>query len=284
MVSAVSLPADSGIGAVRLRVADLRRALAFYQGLLDLHVLDESGERAVLGAAPDGPPIVHLLARPGIRQRGEHTLGLYHIALLYPDRRDLGRTLLRLFEQRVPFQGFADHGVSEAAYLSDPDGNGLELAADRPRQQWKRDGGDVIMFTQVLNVTNLLRAVDGDPWIGPPAGLRVGHVHLHVSDLVAATRFYSDVLGFEVTNSRFHQAVFLAAGGYHHHIALNTWARGKRPPDNAVAGLAEFTVQVPDPAARQALTARLAASGASVEEDGGGFVTRDPEGNAIRVE
>jgi catechol 2,3-dioxygenase len=283
MDDAGRLPADTTVGPVHLRVADMDRSLAFYQGLLDLHVGRRDAQRASLSATAGGPDLIRLSAVPGIRHRPPQTPGLYHFALLYPDRRDLGRTLLRLFERGVPFDGFADHGVSEAAYLSDPDGNGVELAADRPRAQWRRDDGDIVMYTQVLNVTNLLRAVDGDPWIGPPAGTAIGHVHLHVLNVPAAAHFYSDVLGFDVTHRGYPGAVFLAAGGYHHHIAVNAWARGARPEEGMMAGLIEFQVTVPDAAAREALSARLAAAGAPIEEDGVGFVTQDPERNRIRV-
>jgi catechol 2,3-dioxygenase len=278
------LPADTSIGAVSLRVADLKRALGFYVELLDLEIVQQSENSAALAAKASEPVLVNLYEKPGIRRRPERTPGLYHYAILFPDRRDLGRTLLRLFERRVPFQGFADHGISEAAYLSDPDGNGIELAADKPRAQWQRHGDEVAMVSHVLNVTNLLRAVDGDPWIGQPAGTRIGHVHLHVTDLTAATAFYSDLFGFEVTNRGLPNAAFLAAGGYHHHIAVNTWAHGPRPADEEeMAGLIEFVVSVPDAAGREALSARLAAGAAPLEEDGAGFLTRDSDGNRIRV-
>ena len=283
-MSGDALPADTSMGAVSLRVADTRRALGFYIELLDLVIVQQTAHATSLAARSDEPTLLHLYEKPGIRHRPERTPGLYHYAILFPDRRDLGRTLLRLFERRVPFQGFADHGISEAAYLADPDGNGIELAADKPRAQWQRHGDEVTMVSQVLNVTNLLRSIDGDPWIGQPAGTRIGHVHLHVTDLAAATRFYSDTIGFEITNRSLPSAVFLAAGGYHHHMAVNTWARGPRPADEEeMAGLIEFVVNVPDAAAREALSARLAAADAPVVDDGAGFVTRDPDGNRIRV-
>lgn len=278
------LPADTTVGPVSLRVGDIEQALAFYGDTLGFRVVERSAATATLAATPDEPVLIHLEGRPGVRHRAEGTPGLYHFAVLFPDRRDLGRTLLRLFEMRVPFQGFADHGISEAAYLADPDGNGIELAADRPRVQWERQGEEIAMVTQVLNVTGLLRAIDGDPWIGQPAGTRIGHIHLHVADLAAARHFYSDVLGFDVTNSRLPGAVFLASGGYHHHIAVNTWTRQPRPADEeSVAGMIEFVLRVPDPAAREALSARLAAAGSPLEGNGASFVTCDPDRNRIRI-
>lgn len=283
MMDGGRLPADTTMGPVHLRVADLDRALEFYGELLDLHVAEQAGARATLVAATGGPDLIRLTAQPGVRHRPPQTPGLYHFALLFPDRRDLGRTLLRLFERGVPFDGFADHGVSEAAYLSDPDGNGVELAADRPRAQWRNAEGQIVMYTQVLNVTNLLRAVDGDPWIGLPAATAIGHVHLHVQDVPRAARFYSDVIGFDVMHRGYPGAVFLAAGGYHHHIGVNAWSRGARPEEGTMAGLIAFEVIVPDAAAREALSARLLATGAPVDESGAGFVTQDPEGNRILI-
>lgn len=277
------LPADTSMGAVHLRVADLDRSLGFYGDLLDLHVQARTPDTAVLGAVPDTPPLIRLTTVRGTQHRPPRTPGLYHFAFLYPDRRDLGRTLLRLFERSVPFDGFADHGVSEAAYLSDPDGNGVELAADRPRNHWRDAEGRIVMFTQVLNVNNLLRAVDGDPWIGPPAATAIGHVHLHVLDVPRAARFYSEVFGFEVMYRGYPGAVFLAAGGYHHHLAVNSWAQGERPAEGTMAGLIQFQVNVPDAAAREALGARLVAAGAPLDEDDEGLSTMDPEGNRIRV-
>lgn len=278
------LPGDSSMGLVHLRVADLDRSLGFYHGMLGLHVQARTPpDSATLTAVPDGPPVIRLTAVPGIRHRPRRTPGLYHFAILYPDRRDLGRTLFRLFEESVPFEGFADHGVSEAAYLSDPDGNGVELAADRPRTRWRDAEGRIVMYTQVLDVNSLLRAVDGDPWIGPPAGTTIGHVHLHVLDVRRAARFYSDVVGFDVMFRGYPGAVFLAAGGYHHHLAVNSWAHDERPEEGTMAGLIEFQVTVPDPAAREALAARLLAAGAPVDEEDDGLATRDPEGNRIRV-
>ncbi len=139
------------------------------------------------------------------------------------------------------------------------------------------------MYTHVLNVTNLLRTVDGDPWIGPPAGTAIGHIHLHVRSVPVMARFYAQVMGFDVMHQGYPGAVFLAAGGYHHHIGLNTWESRGGPGEGTMAGLIEFAITVPDAAARQALSARLAAAGASIEEDWTGFLTQDPEGNRIRV-
>jgi catechol 2,3-dioxygenase len=282
MTGAFRLPADTTTGPVRLRVADLDRSLGFYREMLGLRVAHERKGTVALAPGDDAPTLVTLVETPGIRRRAEGTPGLYHYALLYPDRLDLARTLFRMFEQRVPFQGFADHGVSEAAYLSDPDGNGIELAADRPREQWRRENGDLVMYTHALNVTDLLRRVDGDPWLGAPAGLRVGHVHLHVSDLDAAESFYNGVLGFDVTNRSYPGARFLAAGGYHHHIGINTWARGARPADDAVAGLIDFSLLTAAPVERAALLAHLERLTA-VEMSGDDPAVRDPDGNVIRI-
>jgi catechol 2,3-dioxygenase len=209
-------------------------------------------------------------------------VGLYHFALLFPSRRDLGRTLLHLFEHSWPFQGFSDHGVSEAAYLADPDGNGIELYADRPREDWPRQNGQIAMSTFALNVNSLIRTVEGEEWTGVANGTRVGHIHLHVSELVRSAEFYRDVLGFEVTNSSYPGALFLAAGGYHHHIALNTWLRQFSPAPHA-AGLLGYEVAVPDKTAKQQITERAAAHGVKVETSSEGLHVLDPDGNLLTI-
>lgn len=280
-MSAYRLPADATTGPVRLRIASLERSLGFYRDLLGLRVVDDNDGSVAL-AAGDAPAIITLVERPAVRHRAEGTPGLYHYALLYPDRLDLARALLRMFERRVPFQGFADHGVSEAAYLADPDGIGIELAADRPREQWRNENGELVMYTHALNVTDLLRRVDGDPWTGAPEALRIGHVHLHVADLDAAESFYDGVLGFDVTSRNYPGARFLAAGGYHHHLGINTWARGSRPPDDAVAGLIDFSVVTPASAERAALIAHLERL-TSIDLSGDDPAVRDPDGNVIRI-
>jgi catechol 2,3-dioxygenase len=293
------LPADTGIGRVRLRVADLERAIDFYGGLLGMRA-SVLGGRAVLGtssteepndsrslAAADATPrprqsLVVLEERPGTAHRPEGTLGLYHFAILLPDRAALGRMLGHLFEARYPFHGFADHGVSEAAYLVDPDGNGIELYADRPRTAWPRTGTRIEMYTKPLDVAGLIRAAGNLPWAGAPAMTCIGHVHLHVAELPRAEQFYAGVLGFDVVTREYPGALFLSAGGYHHHVAVNTWARSPTRP-RGTAGLLDFAIHIPDAGARTALRNRLASHATPFTGVPEGIRFEDPEGNGIVV-
>jgi catechol 2,3-dioxygenase len=277
---APALPAGTAIGRVRLRVRDIPRSLAFYRDLLGLRVYAEDDGTVALAAPGAAAPLVLLHQDSAARPRPDRVPGLYHYAILLPDRLDLGRTMLRLFERRWPFHGFADHGVSEAAYLADPDGNGIELAADRPRAQWPRKAGRLAMTTLALNVNDLLRRVDGESARELPPDTRIGHVHLHVADLPPAERFYHDVLGFDVTERNYPGALFLAAGGYHHHIAVNTWIAGPAPP-GPIAGLIDYAIELPDAEGLNSVLERLRAAGVEPEAVAEGFRVADAGGNGV---
>lgn len=269
------IPGDTSLGEVRLRVADLDRSLEFYAGLLDMRA-DRAGDEAVLSSAAGGRPILRLWAVPGTRPRPEGVIGLYHYAILYPDRAALAGAIRSLTHERWPFTGFADHGVSEAAYLQDPDGIGIELYADRPREIWQTDErGRIVMYTRMPDLDDLLAESDG-------AGgeERIGHIHLHVADLAASTRYHHDLIGFDITQDGLPGALFLSAGGYHHHIGLNTWARGRRT-DSDRAGMLAWTLRVPDPVAADALAQRLRPH---VVPDSGETSFADPDGNVMVVE
>ncbi|MCG0239782.1 MAG: VOC family protein [Firmicutes bacterium] len=288
------LPAATRIGRVRLRVGDLERSLRFYRDLLGFHPVDPGlppapvlPRRVVgLGTRPDAPPLVLLEEVPGARPPGPRTTGLYHYALLFPDRRSLARAVVRLAEAGWPFEGFSDHLVSEAVYLRDPDGNGLELYADRPRSAWRYRGQEVEMATRPLDLEGLLRELEPEPppEDGIPAGTVVGHVHLHVSDLGRAEAFYQGLLGLAVMNRTYPGALFLAAGGYHHHVAVNIWAgAGAPPPPPEAAGLVYFELVVPGEDAREALLRRLEGQGVAAELLPEGLLVRDPDGIGILI-
>src|SRR5215213_4842581 len=217
------LPATLRLGAAHLTVTDLDRSVGFYQDALGLRQHRREDGVAALGAG--GEELLVLHGEPGARPAGRHA-GLYHFALLYPSRGELARAVQRLALTRTPISGASDHGVSEAIYLPDPDGNGIELYADRPRDAWPPPSGPderVGMFTRALDVHDLLATIDGEePARQAGEGLRMGHMHLHVGDLAAARAFYADRLGFEVMTA-YPGALFLAAGGYHHHLGVNTW-------------------------------------------------------------
>jgi catechol 2,3-dioxygenase len=271
------LPATLRLGAVHLTVADLDRSVAFYQDALGLRQHRREDPVAALGAG--GEDLVVLHEEPGARLAGRHA-GLYHYALLFPSRVELARAVQRLAVTRMPIDGASDHGVSEAIYLSDPDGNGIELYADRPRDAWPPPsaGERVGMFTRALDLDDLLATIAGDePARHVGEGLRMGHVHLHVGDLDAARAFYAEVVGFEVMAS-LPSALFLAAGGYHHHLGANTWrGEGVGPAPAGTVGLREWTI-VLEPDALAALKARLSAAGR-----GDGDLVEDPWGIRMRL-
>lgn len=277
------LPASTRLGSVALTVADLERSLAFYQERLGFRVHRREGAEARLGAG--GDDILVLVERKGARPvRG--TTGLFHFAVLLPDRGALASAFGRLAATRTPMQGAADHLVSEALYLGDPDGNGIEIYRDRPRDTWRREDGEFLMATEPLDLEALLEEADAAarPWTGLPPGTALGHVHLHVARIPPAEAFYRAVLGFDLTARYGPAARFLSAGGYHHHVAINTWAGvdAPRPPADA-AGLRDFVVVLPDPDEVARVAARVEAAGFPIRQDAGGPVVADPSGNAVRL-
>lgn len=284
-MSTTPLPATLRLGTVHLTVRDLDRSVAYYQDVAGLRQHDRADDTAALGVGGEDVLVLH--EDPLAREPGRHA-GLFHVALLYPSRRELSRTARRLAAGRLPISGASDHGVSEALYLRDPDGNGLELYADRPQDAWPPPTGAgerVGMFTRALDVEDLLRVTDGEEVHRHAAdGLAVGHLHLHVGGIPEAVAFYRDVVGFEQMTT-YPGASFMAAGGYHHHLAVNTWAgEGVGPAPQHTAGLREWSAVLPDAAAVDAVRGRLVAAGAAVQDEGpAGFVVRDPWGIALRV-
>ncbi len=286
--SGYRLPQGTRLGPVRLRIADLPRSLMYYQETLGLRVLRRDGPSALLGPAGEDTPLVELHERPGARPAPRvGRLGLYHFAILLPDRAWLGR-----FVQHVAASGArggaANHLVSESLYLQDPDNLGIEVYADRPRETWRRIGRELMMATDPLDLEGVLRAAGATPWSGMPAGTVIGHVHLHVGDLAQATRFFSEALGFDRTVWQYPGALFLAAGGYHHHLGANTWAgRDAAPPATDDAQLLEWTMELPDGADLEAVARSLSQAGYPAEPgaDAGApaLVTQDPWGTRIRL-
>jgi catechol 2,3-dioxygenase len=249
------------------------------------------GSSSILSARPDGPPLVYLTARPDAVPKPRRTTGLYHVAVRFPDRRALGKVFQNLIVSGWPIDGAADHLVSEALYLSDPDGNGLELYRDRPSQEWPVQNGQVQMSSDPLDLHGLLQeaAADSAPWSGIDPGTDIGHVHLQVSDLAQAEAFYSGLLGLEVTQRTYPGALFMAAGGYHHHIGTNIWSsRGaSRPPENA-AGLLSFLLEIPEDGRRAELIERLRQAGIPfgsppVSDRGDRVLIFDPDGNGVQI-
>lgn len=274
----------AAIGEVQLAVADLNRSAGFYEKGLGFQLLRREGGQAVLGAG--GRRLVVLNELPGAKPM-HGTTGLYHFAVLLPDRKSLARLLYHLAETNRGVAGLADHGVSEALYLADPDGNGIELYRDRRKNEWPVDDlGRLQMGTEELDVDDLVMELKGglEPFQGLPSGTVIGHVHLRVRDLGEAEQFYNGVLGFQVMQRYGSGAVFLSAGGYHHHIGMNTWeSAGAPPPPAGAAGLRWFEIRLPDPAVLEGLRARLVSAGVAFEEQEGGLLLRDPSGNGVLV-
>jgi catechol 2,3-dioxygenase len=230
-----ALPADTRIASVTLAVADLARSLTFYRDLLGATVHDNGPGWASLGTAAGGPWL-RLQAQPNATARLPRTSGLFHVALLVPTRAALGQVLWRLAAAGWPVDGAADHLVSEATYLRDPDGLGLEIYRDRPRDEWPRRGDEVQMASDPLDIDGVLHSPGADAvWSGIPEGTVVGHVHLQVPDLHGAEQFYCDTVGFTPMLRGYPGALFVAAGGYHHHVGLNVWAGVGAPPPSATA-------------------------------------------------
>jgi catechol 2,3-dioxygenase len=277
------LPTGLTLGPVRLEVADLARSVDYYQQVLGLRQLARNGTRATLGAQHDGTPLVELNERPGatpVPRRGR--LGLYHFALLLPERAELGRFLAHLATIGV-YPGMSDHLVSEALYLTDPDGLGIEVYADRPRSFWRVGAGSIAMATDPLDVEGLLAAAENTQWSGAPAGTRVGHVHLHVGDLDQAAAFFHAGLGLDRVVLGFPGALFLSAGGYHHHLGTNTWAAGAPSAKAGDARLLEWTIQLPEGAAVEGAAESLLAGGYEVRREAKDVVSTDPWGTRIRI-
>jgi catechol 2,3-dioxygenase len=276
------LPEGTHVGAVRLRIANLERSLDYYQQVLGLRVQRREPDRASLGAAGDDQPLVWLHAGAGLkpaRRRG--LFGLYHFAVLLPERAALGRFVGHL-SQLGARVGMADHLVSEALYLTDPDGLGIEVYADRPRRTWRHSGRELAMTTDPLDVQDLLAAGGGQPWDGAPPGTTMGHVHLHVGNLETAETFYHRGLGFDKTVWSYPGALFLAAGGYHHHLGTNTWAPGPSAAEDE-ARLLEWELVVPQEADAAAAAESLRAGGFVADATGSGVATADPWGTRLRI-
>ena len=270
------------IGAVRLRAADADALTSFYERAIGLRTLARENGLVQLGAG-EGTALVELVSAPDAPARPPVSTGLFHQAILVPERADLARALLRLSGAGWRLTGASDHLVSEALYLNDPEGNGIELYRDRPREEWRRSpAGELAMATLPLDLESLMSELgeSGDPGT-MPAGTRMGHVHLQVAQLDSAERFYAGSLEFEVMVRSYPGALFVAAGGYHHHIGLNTWqsAGAAAPPEGAL-GLEHYELVVPDAGERDRIAAALGPDAEPLELEGGVRAT-DPSGNRV---
>lgn len=278
------LPDTVRLGRVQLQIANLERSLPFYEDVLGLRVLDRNDRRAVLGAQDDPMPLVELVEQAGtqpVPPRGR--LGLFHVALRLPNRGALGRFLRHLADLDVE-AGASDHRVSEATYLRDPDGLGIEVYADRPRSSWTYDEeGQMEMTTKPLDVQSLVNDAGKSSWTGAPSGTVVGHVHLHAGDLERAAAFYHEALGFDKTVWSYPGALFFSAGGYHHHLGTNVWAGDVPAPRESDAQLLEWTIVVPNTSSVEATASSLEDAGYAATRNSDACVTQDPWGTALRI-
>jgi catechol 2,3-dioxygenase len=278
------LPSATHIGSVHLTVADLEAQRSFYERALGLRELERDGSTVRLG--PDGGPVIlELTGDPDAPRRPHGTTGLYHLAVLVPGRADLGQALRRVIESGWRFTGASDHLVSEALYLNDPEGNGIEIYRDRPREEWARsDEGVIQMATLPLDLDGVLGEIEAAEPVPAlmPAGTHIGHVHLQVANLRDAETFYSGALGFEVMVRTYPGALFVSAGGYHHHIGLNTWeSAGGSPPPEGSTGLRSFELVLPTADDANLVADRAREAGAQVETRDGTAILLDPWQDAV---
>ena len=268
---------------VSINVMDLNVSLAFYRDFLGFKVLEE-GERSVALTADGETALIKLYQPEGVTPKEARKTGLYHFAILLPSRAELGKILMHLVKNRYPI-GASDHLVSEALYLNDPDGNGIEIYHDREDTEWSWDNrNQVKMVTDPIDGEGVMAAAQGQAWEGMPPETVMGHIHLHVSNLKEAGKFYIEILGYDLVNEYGGQALFLSTGKYHHHIGLNTWngADAPAPSENSV-GLREYSISIPDEAYKQRLIHSLDAAGIAYVEENGVLYTKDPSQNRIAV-
>lgn len=278
------LPDTTRIEYAQFLVPDVNSSLHFYRDLVGLTVTGSRGTTTALSASKDETPLVLLTEDRTAQPRPARSAGLFHLALLYPTRRDLAAAFMRLREHDWQLHGFADHGVSEALYTADGDGNGIELYIDRPREQWPTRNGELEMVTEPLDLENLLSELKGP--LQPQAGnrLTIGHIHLQVTSLSSAEEFYHETLGFDVTQRSFPGALFVAAGGYHHHIGLNVWnSRGGSPSKDGTAGLVRFGLRLGSNDAVQSLALRLKTTPYWSQESDRGLLVHDADGIQIEI-
>ena len=277
---AFSLPDETHVGGVRLQVSDLAQSIAYYQQVIGLHVIT-AADTVTLGPSGDDRPLLTLQTSPGVTRAGRGAFGLYHFAILLPQRAALGRFAAHIAELGVRV-GAADHLVSESLYLWDPDGLGIEVYADRPRSSWQRIGREVAMTTDPLDLTSVIADGRGIAWDGTPAGTTIGHVHLSVGSLELAENFYHRALGFDKTVWNYPGALFLAAGGYHHHLGTNTWSSGPSPSADQ-AQLLAWDLVVPSREDVIAARRSLESAGYLSEPAADGVTAADPWGTRVHI-
>lgn len=280
LMSPFRISSNTSIGTVALSVSNLERSMTYYQGVIGLQLFQAYRKKALFGAGEN--LLLEIIEQPGAH-RQSRTTGLYHFALLVPSRVELARTLQHLAEAQANFVGFADHHVSEAIYLSDPDGHGIEIYRDRPKSEWTDNQGNFYMTTDPLDIDGLLGELTENPpaWQGISPETIMGHIHLHVGNLERSQDFYAGILGFDVM-LEWGTAAFLSAGGYHHHLGMNTWAgvNAPAPPKDSLR-LLWYEILVPDTQALQNMRVRLDANGINFEDRVTELLLEDPSENQL---
>ncbi len=274
-----SIHPKTTVGKVALTVRDLPMLTQFYNEVIGLIVKEQTAEKTILGTHKED--ILELHSNPTAHPV-EPSTGLYHLAILVPDRPSLAHWLYNFLSNGYQLPGASDHGVSEALYLSDPEGNGIEIYRDRPRKEWPMSNGDIQMFTKRLDFEGLMKVVPQKPWQKMEDDTTLGHVHLKVHNIPQSIEFYANVVGFDITSDEYPGAGFVSAGGYHHHLGMNTWhSAGASPLPPGAAGLAGYTILLPDESAREAVVAHIQAAGVEVEDTAAGPQVHDPAGIAF---
>ena len=262
------LPEATRLGPVRLQVSDLARSIEYYEDIIGFRAERVAADTAALMPRDDDRLLISLHSRPNVTPARRGAFGLYHVAILLPNRATLGRFAAHAAARRIPI-GIADHLVSEALYLSDPDDLGIEVYADRPRTSWRHQDRELVMASDRLAIADLIAAGDGGTWQGLPKNITIGHVHLHVGNLEDANAFY-------------HRALFFAAGGYHHHLGTNVWSPGPAPAADQ-ARLLEWELVVPSPDDVVSVARSLSATGRTLDDSGPGVRITDPWGTDVRI-
>lgn len=274
------LPPATHVGGVHLQVSDLAQATEYYEQVLGLQVHSATSSTVALGSH-DSDPLVWLRTRNGVKPARRGALGLFHFAILLPEREALGRFAAHLSRIRVR-AGMADHSVSEALYLWDPDGLGIEVYADRPRSAWRQRDRELVMTTDPLDISSVIDAGGSQPWEGMPSGTKIGHVHLRVGNLDEGERFYHAALGLDKTVWTYPGALFMAACGYHHHLGTNTWSSGPRAKDDE-ARLLDWALVVPSVEVVSEAVSSIRNAGFAVERTDDGSTAADPWGTRVLI-
>jgi len=244
----MKIPDNTKIQSIDLKIIDMKTSLHFYSELLGFKKIHSDDNEVLLSATGKLPYLLKLVDDKNSKIRNKNSTGMYHVAFKFKNRKELARVFMRLFNNKVKFQGFTDHLVSEAIYLADPDGNGVELYADKPKEQWERKMGQVVMDSLPLDLSILTNELD-DPevWNGIDKETDIGHIHLNVSDLLKAEKFYNHILEFNISNAFYPGAMFFSAGDYHHHIGTNIWfSKNSQPNSENILGLINYTIKIPD--------------------------------------